>query len=128
MVLEEMWMQNLIETGKSNIENITSIRMKQVNRQMQTLINNASKLLLTRDQFHILLEPFVVQPITLVVGSGSNFKVPLKGNKIPLRLNFKYEIIEPDSVAGPINPENEFSNIFEFYFSTNHFEPNREHH
>ncbi len=75
---------------------------------MQTLINNASKLLLTRDQFHILLEPFVVQPINLAVGSSSNFKVPLKGNKMPLRLKFKYEIVEPDPIPGPVNSENEF--------------------
>jgi len=32
MVLEEMWMKNLIETGKQNIENITSIRIKKINR------------------------------------------------------------------------------------------------
>lgn len=93
MVLKEMWMQNLVETGKQNTENITSIKMKLINRQMHTLINDASKLLLTKDQFHILLEPFEEKPISLAVGSASNFKVPLKGNKMPLRLNFKYEII-----------------------------------
>lgn len=93
MVLKEMWMQNLVETGKQNTENITSIKMKMINRQMHTLINDASKLLLTKDQFHILLEPFEEKPISLAVGSASNFKVPLKGNKMPLRLNFKYEII-----------------------------------
>ena len=60
---------------------------------MQTLINDARKLLLTKDEFHILLEPFEVQTINLAAGSTSNFKVPLKGNKTPLRLNFKYEIL-----------------------------------
>ena len=93
MVLKEMWMKNLIETGTPNIENITSIKMKKINRQMQTLINDARKLLLTKDEFHILLEPFEVQTINLAAGSASNFKVPLKGNKMPLRLNFKYEIL-----------------------------------
>jgi hypothetical protein len=32
MVLKEMWMKNLIETGTPNIENITSIKMKKINR------------------------------------------------------------------------------------------------
>ena len=72
-----------------------------------------------------MLEPFDWQNISLAVDSSSNFKVPLKGNKMPLRLNFKFEIIEPD----PKEPsENEFLNIFEYFYSTNNLEPSREHH
>ena len=55
-----------------------------------------------------MLEPFELNEISLALSSGSNFKVPLKGNKMPLRLNFKYEIIEPETVLGPVNTENEF--------------------
>lgn len=89
-----MWEHNEVKPPKPDLENITSIKMKEVHRELQTLINDARKLLLSRDKFHTLLEPFEASPINFAVGSGSNFKIPLKGSKMPLRLNFKYEVIE----------------------------------